>query len=136
PRDVRLITCERCGARFPAKILIDGKWRSLYRRRFCLDCSPFGAHNTSRAPLGDGPGIQHRRRERRNSSWRRYQRRRRGDWKTRLLAIRGSRCEDCGYDRDIAALEFHHRRGADKLFSIGGSLRRWEDILAEAEKCD
>jgi hypothetical protein len=30
--------CESCGKAFPAKAIIDGMARSLYRRKFCLGC--------------------------------------------------------------------------------------------------
>src|SRR2546425_1489071 len=42
--------CEACGKHFPAKQFVAGRLRSLYRRKFCLECSPFGGHNTSKKP--------------------------------------------------------------------------------------
>ena len=41
-RLVRLQTCERCAQLFAARQVVDGKMRSLYGRRFCLDCSAYG----------------------------------------------------------------------------------------------
>lgn len=38
--------CAICGDIFPNFIEIDGKKRNLQRRKYCLKCSPFGAHNT------------------------------------------------------------------------------------------
>src|SRR5690349_5470695 len=49
-RPVRLKACEACEREFPTRIVIDGRSHSLWSRRFCLDCSPFGAHNTSMSP--------------------------------------------------------------------------------------
>src|SRR5207253_10242112 len=40
-RAAKALIWAACGKAFPAKQLIDGKMHSLYRRRFCLDCSPF-----------------------------------------------------------------------------------------------
>jgi len=38
--------CELCGSEFPVWTIIDGKTRNLNKRKYCLDCSPFGIHNT------------------------------------------------------------------------------------------
>ena len=51
-RKLRALICVACAREFPAKMVIDGKVRSLYRRSFCLECSRFGDHNTSKVPLG------------------------------------------------------------------------------------
>jgi len=134
-RPVRIKACESCGRGFAAKQIIGGQIRSLYRRRFCLDCSPFGGRNTSRHPVGSGLDREARRRDRRRRSTVRSLRKRRQAHKARLVRLKGSRCEDCGYDRDTAALEFHHRDRADKEFGIGGSTRGWQRVLAEAAKC-
>ena len=109
-------------------MLIDGTRRYLQNRRFCLVCSPFGSHNTSSAPLDD-PKIRRRR------SWVKYSRRRRVRIKTELIASRGGRCEDCGYDRSMWALEFHHRDALEKSFSLGGFLGSMARARQEADKC-
>jgi hypothetical protein len=38
--------CLKCKKEFPQTIRIDGKRRNLNNRKYCLDCSPFGSHNT------------------------------------------------------------------------------------------
>lgn len=38
--------CLKCGCTFNNYIKIEGKTRNLINRKFCLDCSPFGLHNT------------------------------------------------------------------------------------------
>lgn len=56
--------------------------------------------------------------------------------KRTLVASKGSRCEECGYDRCLAALTFHHRDRAGKSFTISASLGLPIDVLEqEAEKC-
>jgi hypothetical protein len=129
-------TCASCGARFAVKQLIEGKMRTLSSRRFCLDCSPFGAHNTSKTPPGKGEDLEQHRRRRRTASWRRYQKKRLHQFKERLIALKGGRCVDCGYANEIASLEFHHRDAGDKRFRIAGFNGSWSRSLAEAEKCD
>jgi hypothetical protein len=39
--------CKKCQSEFSPIAIIDGKRRSLYKRTFCLICSPFGSHNTT-----------------------------------------------------------------------------------------
>jgi hypothetical protein len=130
--------CCGCGGSFPAKALVGNRVRSLYRRKFCLSCSPFGVHNTSRLPPGSlAPGelVEHRR-KRRNAKTYRYQKKKRVELKTELIAMRGGRCEQCGYSAATAALEFHHRDAGSKEFQISyGSVSR-KRLWAEALKCD
>ena len=38
--------CKKCGKSFTNWITINGKKRNLHSRKFCLECSPFGQHNT------------------------------------------------------------------------------------------
>ena len=133
-----LKTCEACGRPFPVKAVIDGKMRSLYSRRFCLDCSPFGAHNTSRLPAGltSAEDLVEFRRKKRNAKTYRSQKRRRLKRKKQLMDAAGARCFDCGYEGAIAVYEFHHRDPTTKEFGLAnfnGSLSR---LLAEAAKCD
>jgi hypothetical protein len=118
--------------------MIDGKLRSLYRRRYCLDCSPFGTHNTSKVPVGSAePAERERaRRDRRNEQFRRYLNRRRRERKQELVASRAGRCMDCGYSTCLDALEFHHRDMTTKEFGLGNFNGTWARVLAEAEKCD
>jgi len=135
-RPARTLVCQQCGGEFAAKQLIDGKLRSLYRRKFCLSCSPFGSHNTSKRPIRAGPKADADRRKRRSDSSYRCQRRRRVERKQRLVEARGGRCEDCGYDVSVAALEFHHRDSKTKEFGVGNFNGSWERLVAEAAKCD
>ena len=55
-----------------------------------------------------------------------------------LVAEAGGRCVICGYDRSIAALEFHHRDPATKRFALGASglTRSIASMREEAGKCD
>lgn len=117
---------------------IDGKIRSLYRRSFCLECSPFGDHNTSKVPLGlrSTEVATKARRDRRREQFRQSLRKRRRKRKADLVAAYGGRCVDCGYGACPEALQFHHRDPATKDFGLGhfnGSLAR---LIAEAAKCD
>jgi DNA-binding CsgD family transcriptional regulator len=70
-------------------------------------------------------------RKERVSEWRRRVKR-------RLVEEAGGACLICGYDRCLAALEFHHRDRRTKLFALSrqGVTRSFEEARAEARKCD
>jgi hypothetical protein len=59
------------------------------------------------------------------------------DRKLQLVRTRGGCCSRCGYNKNLAALIFHHK-GSDKAFKLDMrslSNRTWNAVLAEAEKC-
>ena len=135
-RPVREKKCAACGSLFLAKQLVDGKIRSLYRRSFCLGCSPFGAHNSSKEPPGSDPEEAVRvRKRRRLASQLRYQAKKHRSLKVRFVEIKGGACEECGYSRHLPALEFHHRTGLDKTFALSDSNWSWSRAAAEIGKC-
>ena len=52
---------------------------------------------------------------------------------------RGGKCERCGYDKNLSALEFHHRNPEEKEFQIDErhfSNRSLEILQKELDKCD
>lgn len=57
--------------------------------------------------------------------------------KERLVAACGGKCQGCGYDRCMRALEFHHRNPEQKEFGIaaGGRTKGFATKLKEAKKC-
>jgi hypothetical protein len=56
--------------------------------------------------------------------------------KSILVADAGGRCCVCGYDRSVAALEFHHLDRDTKRMAIGsGGALSLETLRAEAKKC-
>ena len=63
-----------------------------------------------------------------------YRRRR----KRKLVELFGGACIRCGYNKSMAALQFHHRNQEEKLFifSGGGIARPWALVVEEAKKCD
>ncbi|WP_309712270.1 hypothetical protein [Armatimonas sp.] len=73
-----------------------------------------------------------------NEKYRRWQEKARRERKARLVAQCGGKCALCGYDRCVAALEFHHRDPATKRFNLGKDnlLKAWNMVLEEAAKCD
>lgn len=63
--------------------------------------------------------------------------RRRRVVKEKLVAHFGGKCQRCGYNKSVCALEFHHKDPKDKRFGLafGGWTRAYSEALKEAEKC-
>src|SRR5581483_400042 len=113
------------------KIRVDGKVRNLQNRKYCLSCSPFGAHNTrTRENQTVRPDA--------NAKFRRWQKKARATRKLKLVSMFGGACRICGYSTQCpAAFTFHHAEPSQKVFEIGsiGLLRKWSELVAEAKKC-
>jgi hypothetical protein len=46
-------------------------------------------------------------------------------------------CDKCKYDRNSAALHYHHRDPTTKSFPVSSNItRKWSRILEEIVKCD
>lgn len=57
--------------------------------------------------------------------------------KEELVTYKGGKCEKCGYDKCIAALDFHHINPEEKDFSISNSniYKNIEALKQEVDKC-
>ena len=56
--------------------------------------------------------------------------------KIKLVEYKGGKCERCGYDKCIDALEFHHLNPNEKDFGLScGDTRSLEKLKKEADKC-
>jgi hypothetical protein len=126
-------TCRNCGKSFPFLTEINGKVRnSGYGRKFCYDCSPFGLRNTKQSVdhlcvpegqrkcsvcnliypatleyfferkkgsilRGECKGCHKAKVNKRNSNGKEY-----------FVNLLGGKCSICGYNKCLAALDFHH----------------------------
>lgn len=61
-------------------------------------------------------------------------RERRRELKARAVVLMGGCCTDCGYDRALCALQFHHI-GFDKTLNISATMS-WEGIVNELHLCE
>jgi actin-related protein len=58
--------------------------------------------------------------------------------KRKLIEMCGGSCVDCGYKKNISALEFHHLDPNKKSFGIDlrqCSCTKWEKLVEEVSKC-
>ena len=150
-------TCELCQSEFPNFLFIDGKRKNLQRRKYCLTCSPWGEHNTIKKihrehthcitcnnKLKDTQlrycckECKKQSNAKNNRNYYHIQKKRGIERKRKLVLLKGGKCDCCGYDKNLCALEFHHRNPKDKVSELDSrvlSNRTWDFILEEAEKC-
>ena len=61
------------------------------------------------------------------------------NWRKRtklaLVEYKGGKCERCGYNKCIEALEFHHMDPSQKDFTISGKSKAFEYLKEEVDKC-
>lgn len=146
--------CHNCDANFPNTILIDGTWKNLNKRKYCLQCSPFNKHNTKKisckAEHKKCPrcfkiktlDLFYARKDKRPSAYcidcaieqtlERTQ-----ATKQKCIDYKGGKCQGCGYNKYIGALEFHHRDRVTKSYDISKKLRghSFEKLKLELDKC-
>ena len=53
----------------------------------------------------------------------------------KLIEYKGGRCQICGYNRCINALEFHHLNPQEKDFTISGGTKSFDSLKPEVDKC-
>lgn len=158
--------CKKCGCSFPNRITINGKTINLHSRKYCPSCSPIGGKNrknlsglpdkrtkTIRNPDGTctctkcGKSFDESEFAFQNKSKKKYHskckacsrediRLRRVKRKEDLVELKGGKCQECGYKKNIYALEFHHVDSDEKDFRISECITRdIEIILKEIDKC-
>ncbi|GAX39860.1 hypothetical protein NIES4075_08200 [Tolypothrix sp. NIES-4075] len=148
--------CKKCGSGFPNRVLIEGKVKNVQNRKFCLDCSPYGRHNTVDLTLvGDKSSKTCPRCKQQLAAEAFYQRRsgkhlspyckectnrqtieRMRRFKEKCVAHKGGKCSRCGYNRCIDALEFHHINPLEKDLPLSaGKVYSFEKAKAELDKC-
>lgn len=148
--------CQACGIEFKTYAKINGVPKNLGHRKFCLGCSPFGQHNT-RSRIQETPGecVTCGRPLRRNQTkycckrcsykqssnvYQNYEAQKaRALSRKRMFVLRlGGKCSRCGYNKNLAALEFHHidpREKDLKLDSRRMGNHAIEILEVEVAKC-
>ena len=106
---------------------------SLLRKpkRFCKECGKELSHNNVSGICRDC--HPHRTQIDRQREYRKSR-------KKVLVEYKGGKCQRCGYDKCLEALEFHHRDPSEKDYSVASSSARKKYDLAsdkkEVDKCD
>lgn len=55
--------------------------------------------------------------------------------KLKAIEYKGNKCQVCGYNRCIQALEFHHLDPTKKDFTTSGGTKSFQNIKSELDKC-
>ena len=134
--------CRKCGERFPVKYRDDnGVKHNFQQRRYCISCSPLHSHNTRKLEITQSDVINRKCLFCDNKAGRRRRlcgscatKVRKFRVKVRAIALKGGKCEDCGWKGHLAGFQFHHVNGV-KDFEIGHSVRRWDVVEKELDKC-
>ena len=153
--------CLNCGNGFEQHVEVDGIMRNLQRRRYCLECSPFGGGLRTRLP-GDTRLCKRVERVRivafgqivpclicgREYAFNKRKghqtsicnscnaNRKRNRVKTKAVEYKGGCCQQCGYSKCLRSLQFHHEDRSKKDFTIGGKMAwSWERLKVELDKC-
>lgn len=103
------------------------KQRRVHKRRRCRECGRWFRPKCSHA-------VSCSRRCNNLSS----NRNRRREIKRLCVEYRGGKCQQCGYARSMAALDFHHRNPRHRVFSLCSSrvIHTWSRLKRELDKCD
>jgi len=142
--------CKKCNKQIPYRTWINGKYRNLIKRSYCLECSPFGTHNVKQ--IHADMGISGDRicncsickkdyvysKKKSNSTIRCnscYVREHRQKLKDEAITLKGGKCVMCGYNRCRMSLDFHHLNPDEKEFSISGNNASRKRVLKELKKC-
>jgi 5-methylcytosine-specific restriction endonuclease McrA len=141
-------TCLKCGDSFPMSKQIKGTRRNFQNRKYCLKCSPWGAGNNKN--LVRTAKVCPRCKEEKSLSefyikgrlhyayckpcMQNYNREFRTNIKIKAIQYKGGKCQNCGYCKNIAALEFHHV-SADKEKTIAHWKVTFEKMKSELDKC-
>lgn len=149
--------CENCKSDFNNWAEIDGVKKNISRRKYCLNCSPFGSHNTRKIhdqqknetekqcltckiikPLNEfskrnnGMNLTGNCKACLHS----YNLNRQKLFKMKCVEYKGGKCEICGYNSSLEALEFHHTDKSDKNFSISKKKScSLKTVKEELDKC-
>jgi hypothetical protein len=131
---------------------IDGRRKNLQHRKYCLNCSPFGSHNTRRlqeVARSKEVGILCRKcaapltfsQRKGRICWNCYYKARSDRRMDQAYSLVGEACWRCGYTKGRIGrrlLDFHHVDRATKSFSLDARHvvnLSWDRVLSEMTKC-
>lgn len=152
--------CLKCQKSFGNRAVINGAVKNLQNRKYCLECSSWGNHNTKKIHLHQYSSCLEnffcprcnqvlsnkdfyyskggKRQGYCKACIHKKTLERQKIFKKKCIEYKGGSCALCGYNRCINALEFHHRDASQKEFSISNvNNRAFSDkIKKELDKCD
>lgn len=140
-------TCAKCNKEFPNYIFVDGIRKNISKRKYCLECSPFGQHNTVKLHKDNtrkcsicGETDETKFYGHKKSVCGKCHNKQVGEKsksnKEFIIQHLGGKCVYCGYDKYPCSLDIHHLNPEtkDENFRF---IRGWskERIVIELEQC-
>ena len=143
-------SCLSCSQVIPPSIIVDGKRHKIFnKRKYCFNCSPWGARNNRTLESYDPINkICTKCKENKNrndfsgtdgkcklctSTEKKIQRH---NFKKKCIAYKNNNCHMCGYNKCPAALQFHHNDPSEKDFAISRFRHiDFESAKKELDKC-
>lgn len=132
--------CSQCGTEYKIRQIIDGKKHVLKNRTKCLACQPFKS-SIYRKKTPEEKRAKNARKVREH--WHRTRdklgvdpiRLRRESYKKAALALIGSKCQFCNYNKCVRNLAFHHL--ANKSFDLSSRAFQFslDKLIDELRKC-
>lgn len=148
--------CKKCNEQFPNRLSVNGKIVNVQNRKYCLNCSPYGEHNTKKIEIGISETRSCPKCKNIKNRKEFYQRRningssvycktctnlqtveRQQTFKKKCVEYKGGFCSVCGYKKYFGALELHHTNPNEKEFTFSRSklLAFDKTITDELDKC-
>lgn len=145
--------CKRCDSQFPSTMIIDGVRRELHRRKFCLECNPYGKR-TQHTLLHLKQGLSKKCTKcKKTKIVDCFHTRTDGHYRSRckgccnkrsledarkrkedVVEYLGGRCKDCDEVFPSCVYDCHHLDPDEKDFAISTKLD-WETTKQELDKC-
>ncbi|KKM20286.1 hypothetical protein LCGC14_1646980 [marine sediment metagenome] len=139
--------CKNCGKEFKSLVIINGKKIELYLRKNCLKCVSLG-ESAQKCFSRDGEKVKcevcnktyiykrgtHNCNTFRCCSCKNIERQRKA--KIKCVEYKGGKCINCGFNKYMSALVFHHVNPKNKEFRIAKwRIISWNRIKKELNKC-
>jgi len=138
--------CLKCYKDFSNEFVLNGIKRNTRIRKACFECKPFKPKKlclpesqkniecAGCSRIYDYSGRKGHTLEVCNSC---RTNRNRFEVNRRCIDYKGGKCIECGYNKTMGALSFHHRNPKTKKFNVAGShTKSWEVLKRELDKCD
>lgn len=147
--------CKNCNKEFPFNIKLNNKRINLSKRIYCLECSPLNSNNRKQIhKIKDNKKLCKKCNlfvpiknyyKYKDKIWpyciiceKNRVKEKLRNFKQLCIDYKGGKCNLCGYNKCIAALDFHHKDPKNKKINISKiqSKKLTINIIKELDKCE
>jgi len=133
-----MLKCRKCDEPFLSYIKVEGRVHNISKRKYCLECSPFGLHNTRKVEVERATGcVVCGGRDSLKGNLCGVCTTKIARWRLKLAMVKakGGKCERCGWSGNPVAFDFHHLDPSVKEVKLNMSTQSSAVMLKELEKC-